>query len=114
MKTPPPGPTTTERCRRPISIAVYRTVLRLYPKAFRDRWADETLLLFAEVVRRQPNGLALWNRHLPDLAGGLLAEWWRECRLVSWLISAAALAVTALSGRSTRISARRAARARSA
>jgi hypothetical protein len=53
-------------------------MLRLYPKAFRDRWADETLLLFAELARRHPSAPRLWLTHLPDLAGGLFAEWWRE------------------------------------
>jgi hypothetical protein len=125
--------------RRPASIAIYRAILRLYPRAFRRRWAGETLELFVELARRQPNGLALWAGHLPDLVGGLLAEWWRECgsaergwrpvlfhgtlagallsgttitgdlgqlwstpsgRLISWVITAAALTVMSLAGRS--------------
>jgi hypothetical protein len=124
------------------SVAVYRAILRLYPRTFRDPWAGEVALLFAELARRHPRGVAptvaLWTGHLPDLAGGLLAEWWREFgrasgswrpalthgalagallsaatiagnlgrlwtpsdRVWSWLISVAALAVLALTGRS--------------
>lgn len=57
-------------------------MLRCYPRSFRDPWAEEVVLLFAELARSQPRGpastVALWARHLPDLARGFLAEWWRE------------------------------------
>jgi hypothetical protein len=135
MKAPPSRSFLPRNHPRPASLAVYRTVLRLYPKAFRDRWADETVLLFAELARRHPSGLTLWVTHVPDLAGGLLAEWWRECavrprrplrhgvlagallsgatlagnlgrlwatpanRLVSWLVTAVALAVLVMPAR---------------
>ncbi|WP_432993857.1 hypothetical protein [Dactylosporangium sp. CA-233914] len=142
MSTAPDPPASDDSGRR-ASIAMYRAILRWYPLAFRDRWAEETALLFAELARRQPPGpastVALWTRHLPDLTGGLLAEWWREAGrmpgvrrpalvhgvpagallsvatiagnlghlwatppgwAVSWLTIAAALTVSALTGRS--------------
>ncbi len=126
------------------SVAAYRVILRLYPRAFRDRWAEQAVLLFAELARRQPRGVVttvrLWAGNVPDLTRGLVAEWCRELvrmprrgrpalvhgalagallstatvggnlgplwttpvgRVVSWLISLAALTVLALTGRST-------------
>lgn len=57
-------------------------ILRCYPRAFRDRWAVETLELFAELARTRPGGprstVRLWADHLPDLIQGLLGEWSRE------------------------------------
>jgi hypothetical protein len=140
MRTPS-TPTNSGHRR---SVAVYRAILRLYPRRFREPWAEEVVLLFAELARRRPPGaastIALWTGHLPDLAGGLFAEWWRELGRVfrsrppavihgalagallstatiagnlgrlwatplghvgSWLICAASLTVTALTGRST-------------
>jgi hypothetical protein len=52
-------------------------ILRLYPRPFRDRWGEEIVLLFAELARRRPTA-ALWSAAAPDLARGLLGEWWRE------------------------------------
>lgn len=64
------------------SIAVYRMILRCYPRAFREPWAGQILLLFAELARTRPGGtrstIALWADHLPDLTRGLLAEWSHE------------------------------------
>jgi hypothetical protein len=87
------------------SIAVYRTILRCYPRAFREPWGKEIVLLFAELARRRPGGvastIALWTGHLPDLARGFLAEWVRELRRVSrsWnpAVAHGALAGTLLS-----------------
>jgi hypothetical protein len=72
--TTPPTPRTSGRR---FSIQVYRAILRLYPHAFQDPWAEEAALLFAELSRRQPT-MTLWTDNLPDLVRGLLAEWWRE------------------------------------
>jgi len=66
------------------SIAAYRAILRLYPRAFRDHWAEETLLLFADLSRRQPAVTALWRDNLPDLVRGLVAEWWQELARRPW------------------------------
>ncbi|GAA3453413.1 hypothetical protein [Dactylosporangium matsuzakiense] len=78
MAGPAPGADGEHR----LSIAVYRRILRWYPRAFRDPWAEETVLLFAELARRRPRGAAstaaLWVSHLPDLARGFVAEWSRE------------------------------------
>jgi hypothetical protein len=133
-----------KRAVRSGSIAVYRAILRCYPRPFRDPWADEVVQVFAELARRQPPGpastVALWIAQLPDLGAGFLAEWWRELRrvsrglhtalthgavagallsmmtvagnlgrlwatfpgaVVSWLITAVAVTVLALSGRPT-------------
>lgn len=102
MKTrPAPGEDAEHRG----SIAVYRTILRCYPRAFRDPWAEEIVLLFAELARRRPGGvastIALWTAHMPDLARGFLAEWARELRRASrgWnpAVTHGALAGTLLS-----------------
>jgi hypothetical protein len=74
-------------CQHRRSIAIYRTILRCYPRAFRDPWAEEVVLLFAELARRRPRGLAstiaLWTGHLPDLTRGFAGEWSRELGRVS-------------------------------
>jgi hypothetical protein len=76
-----------ERAARSGSIAVYRAILRCYPRPFRDPWAEEVVQVFAELARRQPPGrastVALWIAQLPDLGSGFLAEWWREFGRVS-------------------------------
>jgi hypothetical protein len=73
--TPPPGGVRG-------SVAVYRRIIRLYPREFRQGWGEEAVLLFADLARHRPPGrvalLAFWARQLPDLASGLLAEWWRQ------------------------------------
>jgi hypothetical protein len=51
-------------------------ILRLYPRPFRERWGEEVVLLFEELARRRPV-VALWGAAAPDLARGLLGEWWR-------------------------------------
>jgi hypothetical protein len=66
---------------------MYRKILRCYPRAFRDPWAEEIVLLFAELARRRPRGvastIALWTGYLPDLVSGFVAEWSRELGRVS-------------------------------
>jgi len=61
---------------------VYRKILRCYPRTFRDRWAGEVVLLFAELAGRRPSGMkstiTLWTGQLPDLTTGFVAEWARE------------------------------------
>ncbi|HEV7962680.1 MAG TPA: hypothetical protein VGP57_09120 [Actinoplanes sp.] len=39
-------------------MAVYRAILRLYARAFRDHWAEEAVLLFAGLRRQQPSRAA--------------------------------------------------------
>jgi hypothetical protein len=68
---PNPGGSAPDVSDHRGSIAVYRAMLRCYPRSFRDPWAEEVVLLFAELARSQPRGaastIALWAGHLPDL-----------------------------------------------
>jgi hypothetical protein len=83
--TAPPSPGPDRPHRR--SIAIYRTILRCYPRTFRDPWAEEVVLLFTELARRRPPGaastIALWTGHLPDLTRGFVGEWSHELGRVS-------------------------------
>jgi hypothetical protein len=74
----PPGEELAHRR----TVAVYRTVLRCYPRAFRQRWGKEVVQLFTELAHGRPRGvrssIALWTAQLPDLARGFFGEWSRE------------------------------------
>jgi hypothetical protein len=50
----------------PTSIALYRGLLRLYPRPFRDEYGVDMADLFAEQVRDE-SGLRVWARGLLDL-----------------------------------------------
>ncbi len=66
-------------------IRLYAILLRLYPCAFRDEFADEMYNVFANAVSeanaRDLNSLAtLCLRELRDLPLSILREHWRERR----------------------------------
>jgi len=58
--------------------AVYRLLLRLYPRDFRRRYADDMIAFYRERIRRdessRSNGVQLWFRLLLDLLASAVAE----------------------------------------
>jgi hypothetical protein len=68
---------------------VYRGLLRLYPHAFRDRFADELVQLFSDQLRdaRDQRGLPgtamTWLRTLGDVATSAASEHARRDRIVA-------------------------------
>lgn len=49
------------------SVGIYRRLLRVYPRHFRDEYRDDMALLFAEQLRDEP-ATRVWTRSLIDLA----------------------------------------------
>lgn len=49
------------------AIGVYRTLLRLYPRRFRDEYGPDMALLFADQLRDEP-AARVWVRGMVDLA----------------------------------------------
>lgn len=49
------------------AIAIYRRLLRVYPRHFRVEYRDDMVLLFAEQLRNEPAS-RVWSRSLIDLA----------------------------------------------
>jgi len=71
------------------SERVYAGLLHLYPAAFRDRYGDEMVRLFADQLRdartgRSDNGVvATWLRTLADLAASAIGEHLRKDRTMA-------------------------------
>ena len=51
----------------PPAVGVYRALLRLYPRRFRDEYGPDMALLFADQLRDEPAS-RVWARGLVDLA----------------------------------------------
>ncbi len=51
----------------PRAVTVYRALLRLYPRAFRDQYGPDMALLFSHQLREEP-AVRVWARGAIDLA----------------------------------------------
>ena len=49
------------------AVGIYRGLLRVYPRRFRDEYRDDMALLFANQLRDEPAG-RVWARVVIDLA----------------------------------------------
>ena len=49
------------------AVGIYRGLLRVYPRRFRDEYQDDMALLFAEQIRDEP-ATRVWTRSLIDVA----------------------------------------------
>lgn len=79
---------------RPVALRLYRALLTLYPAAFRARFGDEMVQLFADQLRDarvagSPTGVAgTWFRSLGDVVSSALSERLSEDRLVAHSLTA--------------------------
>ena len=53
------------KCSR--SVGIYRELLLVYPRSFRDKYRDDMALVFADQLRDDPTG-RVWARGVVDLA----------------------------------------------
>src|SRR5262245_47714033 len=73
------------------SIRVYRQLLRVYPRSFRNEFGDSLVQLFGDLASRAlrsgglPRLAVLWMRMLPDLGASAARE---HLGRTAWLVPA--------------------------
>jgi hypothetical protein len=87
--------------RVPVSEQIYRALLHLYPGAFRDRFGDEMVQLFGDLLRdaragRSGGVVGTWLRTIGDLVATAPLEHLRRDRTVARSLAAPTTATRAL------------------